>query len=221
MRPARQIAVPDPATIEQIKNSIDLRSFVSEYIPLRKQGATSIGICPFHSEKTGSFVVHEDYFKCFGCGVAGDVISFVEKFDRMNFMEALRSLAEYTGIALQTVDRKTALRRQEFIRREAECVWHYWGALYLEFETRKKRAYAWVQVVAGTCLEDKFLTDLEENAKALFMIETASARQLLDIYREQVAAGHTVSVRCEDPLDRPGIFLRSIRTENYHGIHAA
>ena len=221
MRPARQIAVPDPATIEQIKNSIDLRSFVSEYIPLRKQGATSKGVCPFHSETVGSFVVHEDYFKCFGCGVAGDVLTFVQKFDRMNFMEALRSLAEYTGIALQTVDRKTALRRQEFIRREAECVWHYWGALYLEFETRKKRAYAWVQVVAGTCLEDKFLTDLEENAKALFMIETASARQLLDIYREQVAAGHTVSVRCEDPLDRPGIFLRSIRTENYHGIHAA
>lgn len=211
MRHPRQVVVPDPATIEQIKHSIDLRSFVAEYIPLRKQGATFKGVCPFHSETVGSFVVHEDYFKCFGCGVAGDVISFVEHFDRMNFMEALRSLAEYTGIALQTVDRKTALRRQEFIRREAECVWHYWGALYLEFETRKKRAYAWVQVVAGTCLEEAFLLDLEENAKALFMIETASARQLLDIYREQVAAEYTVSVRCEDPLDRPGIFLRSIR----------
>ena len=230
MRPAR-IAVPDPATIEQIKHAIDLRSFVAEYIGLRKQGATSIGICPFHSEKTPSFVVHEDYFKCFGCGVAGDVISFVEKFDRMNFVAALRSLAEYTGIALQTVDRKTALRRQEFIRREAECVWHYWGALYLEFQHQKKRAYAWVQVTAGTCMEDTFLTDLEENAKALFMIETASARQLLDVYREQVAAGHTVQVRLTDPLDRPGAFLRSIRptgawietirTENYHGIHAA
>jgi hypothetical protein len=219
MRPAR-IAVPDPATIEQIKHSIDLRSFVAEYIPLRKQGATLIALCPFHSEKTGSFVVHEDYFKCFGCGAAGDVLTFVQKFDRMSFLEALRSLAEYTGIALQTVDRKTALRRQEFIRREAECVWHYWGALYLEFETRKKRAYAWVQVVAGTCLEDAFLTDLEENAKALCMIETASARNLLDIYREQVEAGHTVAVRCDDPLDRPGNFLRSIRTENYHGIHA-
>ena len=78
-------------------------------------------------------------------------------------------------------------------------------------ETRKKRAYAWCQVVAGTCLEDTLLTDLEENAKALFMIETASARKLLDIYREQVAAGHTAEVRCKDPLDRPGIFLRSIR----------
>ena len=220
MRPARQVVVPDPATIEQIKHSIDLRAFVAEYIPLRKQGATSIAICPFHSEKTGSFVVHEDYYKCFGCGAAGDVISFVQQFDRMNFMEALRSLAEYTGIALQTVDRKTALRRQEFIRREAECVWHYWGALYLEFETRKKRAYAWMQVTAGTCMEPVFLADLEENAKAMFLIETASARKLLDIYREQVAAGHTVQVRCDDPLDRPGIFLRSIRTENYSGIHA-
>jgi hypothetical protein len=215
------MVVPDPATIEQIKHSIDLRAFVAEYIPLRKQGATSKGVCPFHSETVGSFVVHEDYFKCFGCGAAGDVISFVQQFDRMNFMEALRSLAEYTGIALQTVDRKTALRRQEFIRREAECVWHFWGALYLEFETRKRRAYAWVQVVAGTCLEDAFLLDLEENAKAMFLIETASARQLLDIYREQVNSGHTVQVRCEDPLDRPGIFLRSIRTENYSGIHAS
>jgi hypothetical protein len=220
MQRPRQMVVPDPATVEQIKHSIDLRAFVSEYIPLRKQGATSIGLCPFHAEKTGSFVVHEDYFKCFGCGVAGDVISFVQQFDRMNFMEALRSLAEYTGIALQTVDRKTALRRQEFIRREAECVWHYWGALYLEFQTCKKRAYAWLQVTAGTCMEDTFLLHLEENAKALFMIETASARQLLDIYREQVAAGHTIQVRCEDPLDRPGIFLRSIRTETQHGIHA-
>ena len=62
---------------------------------LRRAGTSWKGLCPFHGEKTPSFNVHGDkgYFKCFGCGVGGDVIKFVELYDKVAFPEAVRSLA--------------------------------------------------------------------------------------------------------------------------------
>ena len=67
---------------------------------LRKAGASYKGLCPFHGEKTPSFQVHGDrgFFHCFGCGVGGDVIKFVELFDKMTFPEAVRQLAARFGL---------------------------------------------------------------------------------------------------------------------------
>ena len=70
-------------------------------MPLRRSGTTWKGLCPFHGEKTPSFHVYDKgFFKCYGCGVGGDVIKFVELFDKVTFPEAVRQLASRAGLTV-------------------------------------------------------------------------------------------------------------------------
>ncbi len=86
----------------RVKDSVDIVDIISEYIPLRKTGNNFVGLCPFHSEKTGSFSVNQDkqFFHCFGCGVSGDAIEFIKMQERVDFKDALAKLAYRAGIAL-------------------------------------------------------------------------------------------------------------------------
>ncbi|MCP5115963.1 MAG: DNA primase, partial [bacterium] len=89
--------------VQQLKSSVDIISVVREYVPrLQKRGPRWVGLCPFHTEKTPSFGVHEvhQFYKCFGCGVAGDVIKFVMEMESLTFYEALTLLAERHGIPM-------------------------------------------------------------------------------------------------------------------------
>ena len=70
-------------------------------MPLRRSGTTWKGLCPFHGEKTPSFHVYDKgFFKCYGCGVGGDVIKFVELYDKVTFPEAVRQLAARAGLTV-------------------------------------------------------------------------------------------------------------------------
>ena len=89
--------------VEQLKSSVDIVSVVGEYVKLRRSGANRyMGLCPFHSEKTPSFTVHVVYqfYKCFSCGVHGDVVKFVQEKEGLSFYEALKSLSERYGIPM-------------------------------------------------------------------------------------------------------------------------
>ncbi|HEX6896227.1 MAG TPA: CHC2 zinc finger domain-containing protein, partial [Bryobacteraceae bacterium] len=90
--------------VEQLKSSVDIVKTIGEYVRLKRVGSTPryMGLCPFHSEKTPSFSVHmsHQFFKCFGCGVGGDVIKFVMEIERISFVEALKLLSERNGIAM-------------------------------------------------------------------------------------------------------------------------
>ena len=90
--------------VEQLKSSVDIVKTIGEYVRLKRVGSTPryMGLCPFHNEKTPSFSVHmsHQFFKCFGCGVGGDVIKFVMEIERISFVEALKLLAERHGIAM-------------------------------------------------------------------------------------------------------------------------
>ncbi len=78
---------------------------VQERVPLRRSGTTWKGLCPFHGEKTPSFHVYDKgFFKCYGCGVGGDVIKFVELFERIAFPEAVRQLAARAGLQVPETD---------------------------------------------------------------------------------------------------------------------
>jgi len=92
--------------IEEIKSRLDIVDVASERISLKKTGSNYKGVCPFHSEKTPSFIVNPDkqIFHCFGCHVGGDVISFVEKIENITFYEAIIKLAELAGVTLPTVE---------------------------------------------------------------------------------------------------------------------
>ena len=90
-----------PATfIDDLKSHCDIVQVVQERVPLRRSGATWKGLCPFHGEKTPSFHVNGDkgFFHCFGCGVGGDVIKFIELYDKVAFPEAVRQLAARAGL---------------------------------------------------------------------------------------------------------------------------
>jgi DNA primase len=86
--------------IDDLKSHADIVQIVQERVPLRQSGATWKGLCPFHGEKTPSFHVNRDkgFFHCFGCGVGGDVIKFVELSDKLTFPEAVRQLAARVGL---------------------------------------------------------------------------------------------------------------------------
>ena len=89
--------------LEEIKTRIDIVDFISEYVQLRKSGQNFKALCPFHSEKTPSFMVNpsKQIFHCFGCGVGGDVVSFLMKHENILFNEALRNVAKKAGIDLR------------------------------------------------------------------------------------------------------------------------
>ncbi len=88
--------------IDQILDKIDIVEIISGYIPIKKSGQNFKTHCPFHKEKTPSFTVSpsKQIFHCFGCGMGGNVISFLMKYERMDFIEAIKMLADKTGIAL-------------------------------------------------------------------------------------------------------------------------
>lgn len=88
--------------IEEVKTKTDIVSIISEHVELKKSGRNYKGLCPFHSEKTPSFMVSPELqiFKCFGCGESGDVISFLQKSEGMDFPEALKYLADRAGVKL-------------------------------------------------------------------------------------------------------------------------
>ena len=90
--------------IDEVKNRCDIVSVISSYISLKNSGSSYSGLCPFHSEKTGSFHVnqHKQIYKCFGCGEGGDVINFVMKMENLDFIEAVKLLAEKNGIEFKT-----------------------------------------------------------------------------------------------------------------------
>ena len=90
--------------IDEVKSRSEIVNVISQYISLKNSGSSYSGLCPFHSEKTGSFHVNQNkqIYKCFGCGEGGDVINFIMKIENLDFMEAVKLLAQKNGIEFNT-----------------------------------------------------------------------------------------------------------------------
>lgn len=89
--------------VEEIKRKLDIVDIIGKYLPLKKKGRNYWAPCPFHSEKTPSFTVNQELqiFKCFGCGKAGDMFTFLEEYDHLEFREVLEELAKLAGVELK------------------------------------------------------------------------------------------------------------------------
>jgi DNA primase len=105
----------DPV-VDEIKQRINIVEVVQEYLPLKKAGTNWKGLCPFHSEKTPSFMVSEDRmsFHCFGCGEGGDVFTFLMKMEGYEFPEVLKLLADRAGVKIERRDPKIQHERNLF-----------------------------------------------------------------------------------------------------------
>ncbi|MCP4501195.1 MAG: DNA primase [Deltaproteobacteria bacterium] len=103
--------------IAEIKKRSDLGAIVGRHVQLKRTGRTLVGLCPFHAEKTPSFNVNpnEGFFKCFGCGVGGDVFTFLEMHTGQSFIDIAKSLAIDTGHALPD-DGRSPEQKKRFLR---------------------------------------------------------------------------------------------------------
>ncbi|HZM85562.1 MAG TPA: DNA primase [Blastocatellia bacterium] len=120
---------------DDVKNQGDIVRVVSDYVSLKKRGANYLACCPFHSEKTPSFTVHagKGLFKCFGCGVGGSIFDFVMRIEGCGFPEAVRIVAQKSGIPIpvveETEDHKKIARDRESILRLNE-----WAAEFFQVQ---------------------------------------------------------------------------------------
>lgn len=98
----------------QIKNSVDITSTIGQFVDLKKHGSTSMGCCPFHSEKTPSFSVNADreFFYCFGCGASGDVIDFIQLYQKCDFQTAVKKLVGVDIFDTITPEQNEAIKQQ-------------------------------------------------------------------------------------------------------------
>ena len=148
-------------SIERVKESADIAEVVSAYTDLRRAGQRLQGLCPFHEERTPSFSVDpsEKLYHCFGCGVGGDVIKFVEEKEGLAFAEAVEALAERYGVEVEREAedpraeeaRKRRARLGEVLERTAAF---YASFLWEAEEARKAREY-----LASRGLEQEVLRD--------------------------------------------------------------
>jgi DNA primase len=118
--------------IDDLRLQANILQVVQEYVSLRKAGISYKGLCPFHSEKTPSFQVHPEkgFFHCFGCGVGGDVIKFLELHEKVGFQDAVRMLAQKFGVPIPDDGEGGDQRRQDAGAREALLKMHELAADY-------------------------------------------------------------------------------------------
>ena len=145
---------------DRVKQQADIVRVIGEYVRLKKTGQNFTGLCPFHSEKTPSFAVHpvKQIYHCFGCGVGGDVFQFVMEVDKCPFPEAVRIVAEKSGIAVPKPRERSPEERKENQQRSALVEMHREAAAFFKRQLRDTAEGK----VARAYLEDRGL-----NAEAL------------------------------------------------------
>lgn len=116
--------------LDQLKSRLRIEDVVSEYVSLRKSsGSRFVGLCPFHSEKTPSFTVFTDdqHFYCFGCGKGGDLITFIRQIESLDYMDALRLLADKAGLDMpqERGDGEYRKRRETVLKINREAARHF------------------------------------------------------------------------------------------------
>ena len=141
--------------IDEVRAAADIVTVVSDSVSLRKAGSKYKGLCPFHGEKTPSFTVDKDkgFFHCFGCGVGGDVFKFVELQDKVNFGEAVRTLAGRFGIPLPEME-QSGEQRESAAEREALVKMHEVALAYFREQLATPAGSRWRDYL----LKDRRLT---------------------------------------------------------------
>lgn len=144
--------------VAQIREKIDLVSLISEYIPLKKMGRNFKTVCPFHNEKTPSFVVSPErqIWHCFGgCNKGGDVYSFLMEYDKLEFVEALRILAKRTGVQLRESNFDAGLSsKKEIIFKLNKVALEFYHYVLTKHEAGKK---ALAYLTEGRKLDPKLI----------------------------------------------------------------
>src|SRR5947199_10681504 len=116
------------SVLDEIRAAVDIVDVVNRFVNLKKAGQNWKGLCPFHTEKTPSFMVNEKkgIFHCFGCGVGGDAFGFLMRQDKLSFPEAVRALAKQAGVALPEERGPAGDHGREDLFRTMELAWRFY-----------------------------------------------------------------------------------------------
>ncbi|MEP7103742.1 MAG: DNA primase [Candidatus Dojkabacteria bacterium] len=175
--------------IELVKSKLDIVEVISSYVPnVTRAGANYRALCPFHNEKSPSFMINPSLqiYKCFGCGKAGDSIAFIQEIERVEFPEALRIAAEKAGVELTgraiAKDEKIELEKKRLLEANALTAKYYHYILQTHVTGKKGRDYAQKRKIDGARIE-KFMvgyaTSQRENLKKFLLSKNFSEKELV------------------------------------------
>ncbi|HRP04615.1 MAG TPA: CHC2 zinc finger domain-containing protein, partial [Opitutaceae bacterium] len=159
------MSVIKPTCLRDIKLRVNIVDVVSRVMTLRKAGSRFKGLCPFHSEKTPSFHVDPDkgFFKCFGCGKAGDVITFVRDTEQLTFTEAMETLGKRFGIVIEYEEGTGPTREERSLRQELFDLHEFAAEFY--FQNFKGRTSAGDHIRSYWTEKRRFLPELADEFK--------------------------------------------------------
>ncbi len=130
--------------IQELQERVDIEEVISSHITLQRRGKTLVGLCPFHNEKTPSFTVYPDTnsFYCFGCGAGGDVISFIRRIDNLDYVEAVKTVAQMAGMSMPEdgYDDTLAKRRMRLLAANREAA-RFFNACLMDEKNRPALDY--------------------------------------------------------------------------------
>ena len=140
--------------LERLRSSLSIVDVIQQHVPLKRVGRNWVGLCPFHGERSPSFNVREEMgrYRCFGCGAAGDVFTFVQEFEHVDFVTAVEQLASRAGIQLNyTTDGQSRdrARRKRFVDAMSTAVDWYHERLLTSPDAREARDYLRRRGLAG------------------------------------------------------------------------
>lgn len=119
--------------LQELKMKTDIEDVISTYVTLKRRGATLVGLCPFHNEKTQSFTVYPatQSFYCFGCGAGGDAITFLKKIENLDYLDAVKTLAQRAGLQMpqEGFDDSLSKRRRRILEMNREAARFYHSVL--------------------------------------------------------------------------------------------
>lgn len=119
--------------LQELKMKTDIEDVISTYVTLKRRGATLVGLCPFHNEKTPSFTVYPSTqsFYCFGCGAGGDAITFLKKIENLDYLDAVKTLAQRAGLQMpqEGFDDSLSKRRRRILEMNREAARFYHSVL--------------------------------------------------------------------------------------------
>ena len=191
------------ATLEQIRAASDIVEVIGAYIPLKRAGANFQALCPFHKEKTPSFNVnpHRQIFHCFGCGKGGDVFTFVREYESVDFVEAVRRLADRAKIPLETErgggDAHARPLKEKLLQIHEQITQRWQNALAKEASGQVAREY---------------LAKRGVSAEAIQLFRLGAAPELWDdTVNWARSKGHEL-----DLVEKAGLILRKEGSDHYY-----
>lgn len=195
-----------PASIQEVMNRADIVDVVGQFVRLKKRGTNYIANCPFHNEKTPSFNVSpaKGIYKCFGCGKAGNVVTFIQDHEKLTYPESIRWLADFYKITLQETER-TPEQQQQQLAEEALRILNEFAANYFH-DTLLNTEEG--QLIGMSYFKQRgFRKEIIERFRLGYNPEQSDA-----IYRAAISKGYSA-----DMLERAG--LAKNRNGIYHDVY--